>query len=156
MIYEGWAEVFIMRLVFAIISFFIFVSCSGGASGVISEACEASNRSAASSSLCSCIQRAANKTLRKSEQSKAAEFFADPQLAHDTKISKSWSNDAFWKRYKNFSETATRMCRKWKSQYFFWTWPVMRQNSFCIWIQNLPSLGQFDRYIEKVMFIQNL
>lgn len=101
-----------MRFVFAVSAMCILVSCGGGrVSGVVAEACQASDRSAANARLCSCIQQAANITLRGADQSKAAEFFADPQLAHDVKMSTSAANDAFWERYKNFTNTAGQMCR---------------------------------------------
>ena len=101
-----------IRAIMALGALSILVSCGGGrANGVIGQACQASDRSAASAQLCSCIQRAANATLRGSDQSKAAEFFADPQLAHDTKMSTTAANDAFWVRYTNFTETAQRSCR---------------------------------------------
>jgi len=63
-------------------------------------------RSAANSATCSCIQQAANRTLGNSDQRRAAELFADPQKAQDTRQSSS----AFWTRYRSFANTAESMC----------------------------------------------
>ncbi len=86
-------------------------ACGGGrVSGDVGEACMAANRQAASTQLCSCVQQAANLTLNASDQRRAATFFADPQLAQDTRQSGNSSSSRFWKRYKSFSATSKQMC----------------------------------------------
>ncbi|MEM6619472.1 MAG: hypothetical protein AAF631_09235 [Pseudomonadota bacterium] len=78
--------------------------------GRIERACNASDRSA-SRALCSCIQRVADQKLTRTDQRLAAQFFADPQLAQDTRQSDDTRKEAFWKRYKAFGAAATRSCR---------------------------------------------
>lgn len=95
--------------VFAIL--LTLTACGGRVTGEVGKACIAADRRAANSSLCSCVQRAANATLTGSEQVRAATFFEDPQLAQDTRQSDNSSNERFWQRYKKFSATAKRMCR---------------------------------------------
>jgi len=90
----------------------ILTACGGGrVSGDVGKACMAADRKAASSSLCSCVQQAANRTLSRSDQKRAADFFEEPQKAQDTRQSDNHSDEAFWLRYKKFSATAEQMCR---------------------------------------------
>jgi hypothetical protein len=103
-----------VRFVMASLACLTLISCGGGrssASGDVARACMSSHRTAANSSLCSCIQRAANQTLRGSDQTRAAELFGDPQKAQDTRQSNNSATEAFWLRYKNFAQTAETMCR---------------------------------------------
>ncbi len=87
-------------------------ACGGGrVSGAVGEACIDADRRKASPALCSCVQQVANQTLSNRDQSRAAAFFADPQLAQDTRQSDRRSDEAFWGRYKIFSEAAKRQCR---------------------------------------------
>lgn len=78
--------------------------------GPIGNACLKSDRKAATRSLCGCIQQVADASLRGSDQRRIAGFMADPQKAQDVKMSKSDSDDAFWDRYKIFSEQAQMVC----------------------------------------------
>ena len=80
------------------------------AGGPIEKACMHSDRKAANSSVCGCIQDAADETLRASDQRRAAKFFTDPQKAQEVKLSKSKSDDEFWERYKAFGAAAQAMC----------------------------------------------
>jgi hypothetical protein len=77
--------------------------------GPIERACMASDRGG-SRSLCGCIQQAADATLSGGDQRRAAKFFKDPERAHQTWISQSASDDAFWDRYKRFGQTAEASC----------------------------------------------
>ena len=89
-------------------------ACGGGApavTGDISNACIAANRSAASPALCSCVQQVANQTLSASDQSRAASFFANPQLAQDTRQSDNIRDELFWGRYRSFTDLATQICQ---------------------------------------------
>ena len=101
-----------IRFTMAAAACFVLVSCGAGrVSGEIGNACMNGGRSAANSALCSCVQRAANQTLRGSDQARAAEFFADPHLAQETRQSNRSTDEAFWARYRNFANTAESMCR---------------------------------------------
>lgn len=107
---------------FIILSALVFVTaCSGGrdrlntgstsgATGPISRACLAADRSAASTSLCSCVQRVANSELSSADRSRVARFFGDPEFAHAIKISDTTANDNFWRRYQAFVRTARSRC----------------------------------------------
>lgn len=79
--------------------------------GPIQNACLASDRRAATNTLCSCIQQAADMTLRRADQRKAAKFFTDPDKAQQVRMSKSDSDNEFWARYKNFGQTAEAFCK---------------------------------------------
>ena len=88
-------------------------ACGGGsrgASGEISQACLDADRRAASPALCSCIQQVANQSLSGGDQSRAAAFFAAPQLAQDTRQSDRGSDERFWLRYRAFSDLASEIC----------------------------------------------
>jgi hypothetical protein len=86
-----------------------FVASSAMA-GPISNACMQSNRTSASNSLCACIQRVADGTLRGSDQRRAASFFRDPDKAQQVRMSKSRNENAFWARYKLFGQQAESSC----------------------------------------------
>ena len=77
--------------------------------GKIERACNKSDRNA-SRAVCSCIQRVADAALSRSDQSLAAKFFRDPQLAQETRQSGSARKEAFWERYKAFGDKAARIC----------------------------------------------
>ena len=89
-------------------------ACGGGApsgSGDISQACIAADRRAASPAVCSCIQQVANQSLSGRDQARAATFFAEPQLAQDTRQSDNRGDERFWLRYRAFSDLATQICQ---------------------------------------------
>ena len=89
-------------------------ACGGGTrvvSGDISTACLAADRSAASPALCSCIQQVANQSLSSGDQARAAAFFYEPQLAQDTRQSDNRRDEAFWDRYRAFTDLASEICR---------------------------------------------
>ena len=102
-----------MRTPIVTTAFLLLAACGGGTrvSGTIGEACIDANRSAATPALCSCVQQVANQTLSGSDQRRAAAFFSEPQLAQDTRQSDSWSDEAFWDRYKAFAARAEQICR---------------------------------------------
>ncbi len=88
-------------------------ACGGGgrgATGDISRACLEADRRAASPALCSCVQQVANQSLSGGDQSRAAAFFADPQLAQDTRQSDRGSDERFWTRYRAFTDLASEIC----------------------------------------------
>lgn len=80
------------------------------ASGPISQACLRSDRKAASSVLCGCIQAVANDRLSAGDQRLAATFYANPQRGQDVRQSDNPSNEAFWQRYKLYASAAERSC----------------------------------------------
>ncbi|WP_284375280.1 hypothetical protein [Amylibacter marinus] len=77
--------------------------------GKIQSACLKSDRRV-DRATCSCIQQVANAKLSNSDQSLAAKFFKNPQLAQDTRQSDVRSKERFWKRYKEFGELAQMHC----------------------------------------------
>jgi len=78
--------------------------------GPIGNACMKSDRKAVNSALCSCIEQAADMTLSAGDQRRVAKFFNDPEAVQKVKLSDTDSDDAFWKRYRNFSDTAQGVC----------------------------------------------
>lgn len=81
-----------------------------GATGNISRACLAADRSAATPALCRCVQRVANTELSSRDRSRLADFFTDPETAHAIMISDTNANDAFWVRYRAFTTSARNQC----------------------------------------------
>lgn len=88
---------------------FLPVMATVAAAGPIERACMASDRGG-NRALCGCIQQAADLTLSGGDQRRAAKFFKDPEAAHETWVSQSASDDAFWERYKSFGEAAEAYC----------------------------------------------
>lgn len=78
--------------------------------GPIDNACNKAGRSS-SAGLCACIQQAADLTLSRADQRKAAGFFRDAQRAQEVRASKRASDTAFWSRYRNFTATAEAYCQ---------------------------------------------
>jgi len=78
--------------------------------GPVERACMRSDRASANSQVCSCIQRAADATLSGSDQRRAAKFFADPDRAQTTRVSRTDSDNAFWTRYRAFGQAAQSYC----------------------------------------------
>jgi hypothetical protein len=86
------------------------VSVSASSSGPIASACASSPRQSTNAGLCGCIQKVADQTLRGGDQRRAAQFFQDPERAHEVWMSSSASDDSFWERYKNFGAVAEASC----------------------------------------------
>ncbi|MBU2994703.1 arginine transporter [Octadecabacter sp. 1_MG-2023] len=107
-----------MRVILAMTCILALTACGGtrntgstrGATGDISRACLAADRSAATTSLCSCVQRVANAELSSSDRSRVARFFGDPEFAHSIRISDTTANDAFWRRYQSYVSKARSQC----------------------------------------------
>ena len=88
-------------------------ACGGGSrgpTGAISEACLDADRRAASPALCSCVQQVANQSLSSSDQARVVGFFANPQLAQDTRQSDRLGDERFWDRYRAFTDLASEIC----------------------------------------------
>lgn len=81
-----------------------------GATGDISSACLAADRSAATVALCTCIQGVANNELSSNDRRRVARFFPSPETAHAVRISDTDADDAFWERYQNYVSVARRQC----------------------------------------------
>jgi hypothetical protein len=79
--------------------------------GPIDSACIRSDRARGNKPLCGCIQQVANQTLSRSDQRRAANFFKDPHQAQEVRMSKSNADNAFWARYKRFTQSAEAYCR---------------------------------------------
>jgi hypothetical protein len=104
-------QMMMKSLVLAAVSALALPLFSGTAqAGAIETACLRSGREAASRTLCGCIQRVADMTLKGADQRRAAKFFRDPDLAHQVWISQKPADDAFWTRYKEFGAMAETYC----------------------------------------------
>ena len=113
-----------MKLWVALLVTALVAGCGGGnrfdrgdsgavtrfSTGPISRACLSSDRRARNPQLCGCIQTVANQSLSGADQRKASRFFSDPQRAHDTWMSQTAADDAFWERYKAFGAQAEAYC----------------------------------------------
>lgn len=77
--------------------------------GPIERACNTSGR-ATDPRLCTCIQQAADLTLTRRDQTRAAKFFRDPHEAQEVRQSDRRSDEAFWQRYRAFGDTAEAFC----------------------------------------------
>ena len=78
--------------------------------GPIGSACMDSPRSGSNAALCRCIQAAADATLTRAEQRRAARFFRDPHRAQETRASTTEANNQFWQRYVAFGQLAEGQC----------------------------------------------
>lgn len=85
-------------------------ACGPSASGDIGRACARSDRPAASTALCSCIQRVANQSLSAADQRRAAPFFTDPDQAQAMRARDDAGSEAFWDRYTAFADRARAQC----------------------------------------------
>lgn len=85
---------------------------SAMAAGPVENACNTSPRAKGDRALCGCIQHAADRTLTRSEQRRAARFFADPEQAQKVRASKSSSDNEFWRNYRAFGDMAEAFCAR--------------------------------------------
>lgn len=102
-----------MRSILAIVAILTLSSCGGGGgrvTGDIGTACMAAGRSSANPALCGCVQQVANQTLSGQEQSRAAEFFAEPDRAQEIRTSDRPADERFWARYRAFADSARALC----------------------------------------------
>ena len=100
-----------MRMTFFATAFAMVAPLAAFA-GPISNACLDSPRSKGDRALCDCIQMAADRTMQRSDQRRAAGFFADPHEAQEVRMSKSDRDNAFWERYRAFGEMAEAFCTR--------------------------------------------
>lgn len=80
------------------------------AGSAVEQACNRSGQSAASASLCSCIQGVADQVLKNSDQRVAASLFGNPDKAQKLRTSDAASTEAFWQRYSGFASAAAASC----------------------------------------------
>lgn len=99
-----------IRTTGALGAFVLLASATMAGAGPIESACLRSDRGAGQRGLCGCIQQAADMTLGRSDQRRAAKFFKDPDLAHAVWVSKKPGDDAFWNRYRQFGSLAETYC----------------------------------------------
>ena len=78
--------------------------------GPVDRACMRSDRAKANTQVCACIQQAADATLSRSDQRRAAAFFTNPDEAQAMRVSRSGSDSAFWTRYRAFGAAAQAYC----------------------------------------------
>ncbi len=83
---------------------------AASAAGAIERACRQSERSAASPSLCRCIQSVANRRLNRSERKVVSTWLLDPQEAQIVSRSDRRSDESLWQRYQEFGDAAARSC----------------------------------------------
>lgn len=80
------------------------------AAGTVERACLQSDRGAGRTQMCSCIQNAADATLSRGDQRRAAKLLSDPDAAQAMRVSRSQSDSDFWDRYKRFGTAAQAYC----------------------------------------------
>lgn len=97
---------------FLIAGGFVLLSSVAAFAAPIENACNSSERAKGDRGLCNCIQQAADRTLSRSEQRRAARFFSNPDEAQQVRMSKSGSDNEFWKRYRAFGEMAEAFCAR--------------------------------------------
>ena len=90
----------------------LLAGATSALAGPIETACNASARSKGDRAMCSCIQAAADRTLDRAEQRRAARFFAEPDQAQQVRMSKSPGDNEFWAKYRSFGDMAEAFCAR--------------------------------------------
>ncbi|PTV95847.1 hypothetical protein C8J27_103176 [Rhodobacter aestuarii] len=88
---------------------FVLAGTAMAHAGPIDTACLKAGRTS-DRALCGCIQQVADHVLSKSDQRRAAKFFAEPDMAQEVRMSSRAADEDFWLRYKGFAETAEAYC----------------------------------------------
>lgn len=94
------------------IAAFVALSPVAALAGPIENACNRSDRPNANRQLCRCIDAAADRTLTRSEQRRAARFFSNPDEAQAVRMSPAREDNEFWARYRAFGDLAEQLCRQ--------------------------------------------
>lgn len=76
----------------------------------VGRACMKSEQAKANAKLCKCIQSAADATLTRRDQERAAKLFLDPEQSQNLKMSNRRGDEKFWDRCKEFGELAKAFC----------------------------------------------
>lgn len=90
----------------------LIVAATAAHAAPIGDACMSSPRAKGDRALCTCIQEAADRTLSRAEQRRAARFFKNPDEAQNVRMSKSDRDNEFWDRYRAFGEMAEAFCAR--------------------------------------------
>ena len=98
------------QVIFAAVTAGGTLAATAVSAGPIETACRQSNRAVGNPALCACIQGAADLTLSRRDQVRAAKFFANPHEAQEVRQSSRRRDEAFWKRYRAFGDTAEAFC----------------------------------------------
>jgi hypothetical protein len=98
------------RILSAAVTGLVLMTPATTFAGPIENACLRSERSQATRAMCRCIDSVAQTTLTRSEQRRAASFFADPDRAQQVRMSKTDRDNVFWDRYRSFGATAEQYC----------------------------------------------
>lgn len=86
------------------------VSTGTALSEPIGRACMKSERAKSNTRLCKCIQSAADATLTRRDQERAAKLFLNPEQSQNLKMSNRRGDEKFWERYQEFGELAKAFC----------------------------------------------
>lgn len=113
-------------MVLALVALTTVAACGGGtksyttrgaiaptqlyATGPLQRACQAQGRKAASTQRCGCIQAVADRELSSAEQRRGVKVFKDPHKLQVWRQSDNASQNAFWRSWKAFGQTASRLC----------------------------------------------
>lgn len=97
---------------FLIASAIMMAGATAATAAPIADACIASPRAKGDRALCTCIQQAADRTLSRAEQRRAAKFFRNPDEAQKVRMSRTDNDNEFWARYRNFGEMAEAFCAR--------------------------------------------
>lgn len=109
--------------VVALVALTSLAACGGGggavnrdapaqlfASGPIQRACLAEGRREASGQRCGCVQAVADRELSAAQQRRGVRAFKDPHRLQEWRQSDRASDNAFWRVWKAYGETAARLC----------------------------------------------
>ncbi len=86
------------------------VSATTAVADPVGRACMKSDRAKSNARLCKCIQSAADATLTRRDQERAAKLFLKPEQSQNLKMSNRRGDEKFWDRYKEFGELAQAFC----------------------------------------------
>ena len=78
--------------------------------GPIARACLASDRDGRTPRLCGCIQYAAERTLTRAQQRRAAGFYDDLHSAQEIRQSDRGADRRFWRAYTEYGARAEKLC----------------------------------------------
>jgi len=88
----------------------ICLSAGAVSAETVGRACLNSDREKSNARLCKCIQSAADATLNRRDQKRAAQLFLDPEKSQSLKMSKRRTDEKFWDRYQEFGKLALAFC----------------------------------------------
>ena len=86
------------------------VAAGTAQAGPVARACMAADRSAASRSLCSCIEQVARPIFSPVEMKRIARLFQAPDLSQKLRASTRAADERFWAKYELWSQRAGAQC----------------------------------------------